>query len=219
MLRVFDAMYRSGVVPVVTLKDPKIAIDVANAVIRGGIKVLEIAMRTPEAAECIHTVHECCPEIIVGAGTVIKEEQAVAAHEAGAEFGVAPGYDGNVIACSQRMGMPFIPGTVHSTDVQKAVLAGVRLIKFFPSEPFGGLTTIDFLAEPFSMVKFLPAGGVDLHNLEEYLFNPAVFACAGGFMAPAAMIEQHDWNGITDICKTAHAVAQKRVDRLGIPEF
>ncbi len=211
MNKVFEEMYRSGVVPVVMLSDENKAVGLARAILRGGIGVLEIPMRNPEAADCIRAVRTRCPEIVVGAGTVLTPQLAKTAIEAGAMFGVAPGYDDEIIGYFQEKGIPFIPGAITSTDIQKGVRAGLSVIKFFPSEPHGGLRTIGYLAEPFSMVKFLPAGGVGLGNLEEYLANPAVLACAGGFMARAHHIEEEDWETVTSICAEIREIADKRL--------
>lgn len=211
MNNIFEEMYRCGVIPVVVLADETKAVGLARALLRGGIGVLEIAMRNPEAADCIRAVRTHCPEMIVGAGTVLTPQQAETAVEAGAMFGVAPGYDEEIVGYFQSKGLPFIPGAVTSTDIQKGVRAGLPVIKFFPSEPLSGLRTIGYLAEPFSMVKFLPAAGVGLNNLENYLAHPAVLACAGGFMARAHHIEAEDWETVTAICMRIREIADKRL--------
>lgn len=219
MHAVFASMYRSGVVPVVMMMDEKKSVNLAQAILRGGIGVLEIAMRNPEAAACIHAVHKSCPEMIVGAGTVLTIEQAEIARQAGAAFAVSPGYDKEVVAYCQKINLPIIPGTCNSTDIQKGLKAGLRVIKFFPSEPHGGLKTIDYLAAPFPMVKFLPAGGIGFDTLEDYLLNPAVLACAGGFMARASSVEREDWETITSLCARIIVSAKKRLETCGMPTF
>lgn len=209
MEQVFSEMYRSGVIPVVTVFDAEKAVKLARALLRGGISVLEIAMRNPEAADCICAVRTRCPEIVVGAGTVLTPEQAEEAFRAGAMFAVAPGYDDEIVEWFRIRGIPFIPGTISSTDVQKGVRAGLSVLKFFPSEPHGGLRTIRYLAEPFKMVKFLPAGGVGFDNLEEYLTEPAVLACAGGFMARSSHIENEEWDTVTSLCRRIREIVEK----------
>lgn len=209
MEQVFREMYRSGVVPVVTLPDPERAVKLARALLRGGIGVLEIAMRNSEAADCIRAVRTRCPEIVVGAGTVLTPAQAEEAYRAGAMFGVAPGYDEEIIDWFRARGIPFIPGIISSTDVQKGVRVGLSVLKFFPSEPHGGLRTIRYLAAPFKMVKFLPAGGVGFDNLEEYLSDPAVLACAGGFMARASHIENEEWDTVTSLCRRIREIVER----------
>ncbi len=220
MEQVFSEMYRSGVIPVVTVFDAEKAVKLARALLRGGIGVLEIAMRNPEAADCIRAVRTRCPEIVVGAGTVLTFEQAEEAYRAGAMFGVAPGYDEEMVEWFRIRGIPFIPGTISSTDVQKGVRAGLSVMKFFPSEPHGGLRTIRYLAEPFKMVKFLPAGGVGFDNLEEYLTEPAVLACAGGFMARASHIENEEWDTVTLLCsRIRETVVKVRPTAMQMEDF
>ena len=208
---VFEAMYRSGVIPVVTVQDPQKAVRLAKAVWKGGLSVLEIALRVQGAADCIRAVRAALPEMAVGAGTVLTRPQVLEAKAAGAMFGVSPGYDEDVVSLSREVKMPFVPGAVTATDIQKGIKAGLKTIKFFPAEPHGGLKTIDYLAPPFPMVKFLPAGGIGFHNLDEYLQNPAVLACAGGFMARAGQIEAEDWETITALCgRIAQAAGRRR---------
>jgi len=210
---VFQTMYRSGVVPVVSVSDPRKAVGLAKAIARGGVHVLEIAFRTEGAAECVRAVRRECPEMTVGAGTILTREQLLLAKQVGAMFAVAPGYDEDIVALSQKEGMPFIPGTINSTDIQKGLKAGLNVIKFFPAEPHGGLRTIGYLTPPFPTVRFLPAGGIGFDNLEAYLSNPAILACAGGFMARSTHIEQEDWDTVTALCGRIAEIAAKRLPR------
>lgn len=171
---VFQAMYASGAIPVVTVSNPQKAVGLAKAILAGGLRVLEIALRVDGAAACIQAVRQSCPEMVIGAGTILNRQQAEQARKAGAMFGVAPGYDEDVVAYCKALDWPFIPGTISSTDIQKGVKAGLKVIKFFPSEPHGGLKTIGYLAAPFTMVKFLPAGGIGFHNLVHWKLNPTL---------------------------------------------
>ena len=132
---------------------------------------------------------------------------------------VSPGYDEEIVAYCLKNNTPVIPGTINSTDIQKGLKAGLRVIKFFPSEPHGGLSTIDYLAAPFPMVKFLPAGGIGFDDLAEYLANPAVFACAGGFMARKSHIEEDDWDTVSSLCSRISDIAKKRLEMREIPAF
>jgi len=207
---IFSNMYASGVVPVVSLGDPRKAVRLAKAMVRGGVRVLELALRVEGATECILAVRDECPDIAVGAGTVLTIEQLESAKKAGAMFAVAPGYDEEVVAYSKILDIPFIPGTIGSTDIQKGLKAGLNVIKFFPAEPNGGLRTIGFLAAPFPSVRFIPAGGVGFENLEAYLKHPSVLACAGGFMARASMIESEDWDTITALCSRVSTIVANR---------
>ena len=212
-MNVFDAMYQSGVVPVIIVNDPKKAVDAARAMYRGGSHVVELAMRVEGVAECIRAVRREVPEMVVGAGTVLRLGQLEEAAQAGAMFGVAPGYDDEIVARSQELGLPFIPGTSHSSDVQKAIKAGLKVIKFFPSEPLGGLNHLEHLAGPYPMIRFLPSGGVNFDNLEAYLdFRPNL-CCATGFTCTDEHLAAEDWETVTALCSRTTAIARKRLDR------
>lgn len=217
MDKVFRELYQSAVVPVVTLEDREKALRLAEALQKGHMFNLEIAMRNDAAAECITAVHEAYPNIALGAGTVLTLDQLESARQAGARYAVSPGYDEEFVNKCIEIGMPVIPGTIQSTDIIKGLKAGLQVIKFFPSEPHGGLETINYLAAPFRTVKFLPAGGIGFSNLEQYLDNPAVFACAGGFMARSSQIQSGDWAAITELCEKIHTFARKRLDKYPYP--
>jgi len=207
MTEIMDIIRNTGFVPVVALKDVKKAVNLAKALERGGIPIIEVTYRTREASDCIRAIHNECSEVIVGAGTVLNVEQAKEAVDCGAMFIVTPGYNEDVVeyCCSNQI--PVIPGVSNATEIQKGVKAGLKVLKLFPAEPLGGLAAINFLAAPFPGIKFIPAGGVLMSNLAEYLSNDNVFACAGGFVARANMIEEEDWDGITEMCRQAIATA------------
>lgn len=214
---ILPELYECALVPVVTLNDRDTALRLAEAFLKGHMRSMEIAMRNDAAAECLLAVHAAFPEMALGAGTVLTPAQLHAARQAGARFAVSPGYDEDIVRESLNMNMPFIPGTVSPSDIIRGIKAGVPVIKFFPSEPYGGLTAIKFLAAPFQSVRFLPAGGVTRENYRAYLDCPAVFACAGGFMARDAQIKNGEWNEITAVCEEIRQAALKRAEKYPCP--
>ena len=203
MNTVFEKIYLSGIIPVVSIECAADAVSLAKAMLKGGLSVIEITYRTMAAAEAMKAVSLNCPEMIVGAGTVLTKEQAELARKMGAEYVVSPGYDEELADFCKNICMPFIPGVANATDIQKGIKAGLSVFKFFPSEPLGGLKTINYLSAPFSRIKFVPAGGIDFDNIAEYLSNDHVFACAGGFVARERLIREGQWDKVTELCKKA----------------
>lgn len=203
MLNTMEIINRVGFVPVVALKDAQKAVGLANALEKGGIPIIEVTYRTAQAPDCIRAIREKCPNVIVGAGTVITIDQVKSAVECGAMFVVAPGYDEEVVTYCLDNDIPIIPGVSNPSEIQHAVLRGFKVLKLFPVEPIGGIPAINFLAAPFPGIKFLPAGGVLMSNLGQYLANEHVFACGGGFVARANMIDNEDWDGVTQLCRQA----------------
>lgn len=203
MLTIMDTIQKVGFVPVVALKNEKKAVPLAQALEKGGIPIIEVTYRTAQASDCIRRIRENCPDVIVGAGTVLTIEQVQEAVECGAMFIVAPGFDSRVVSYCLEHSIPIIPGVSNPSEIQQAVGMGLKVLKLFPAEPVGGLSAVNFMAAPFPGIKFLPAGGVLMSNLGEYLSNEHVFACAGGFVARANMIEAGDWDGITEVCEQA----------------
>jgi 2-dehydro-3-deoxyphosphogluconate aldolase/(4S)-4-hydroxy-2-oxoglutarate aldolase len=203
MTAMMDTIRNTGFVPVVALHDAKKAVKLARAMEQGGIPIIEVTYRTAEASDCIRAIHQECPDVIVGAGTVLTVGQVKEAVDCGAMFIVTPGYSDEVVAYCCENQIPVIPGVSNASEIQKGVVAGLKVLKLFPAEPLGGLAAVNFLAAPFPKVKFVPAGGVLMSNLAAYLSNDNIFACAGGFVARANMIEAEDWDGITELCRQA----------------
>jgi len=213
MNSVFSEIYQSAVVPVITLENKEVALRMAEAFLKGKMNNMEIAMRNEAAAACMEAVSKEFPQMAMGAGTVLTLEQLEMAKQAGARFVVSPGFDDEIVNASIKMSMPVIPGTISANDVIKGLKLGLKVIKFFPAEPMGGLETIKFLSAPFKEMKFLPAGGITPDNYVNYLNHPAVFACAGGFMARDKMVQAGDWEGITKICEEIHKNAVARLEK------
>ena len=194
-----------GVVPVVVLNDTKDALPLAKALVEGGLAVAEVTFRTDAAEESIRIMTEAYPDMLVGAGTVLTVEQIERAVKAGAKFIVSPGFDPEIVDYCIEKGIPVYPGTVTPTEVAMAVKRDLKVCKFFPASQFGGLDTIKALAAPYTMVKFMPTGGVSLKNLRDYLSCDKIAACGGTWMVKGNLIAEGRFDEIRQM--TADAVA------------
>ena len=200
---VLKRLAQSGVVPVVVLEDAKDAVPTAKAMLAGGIDVMEITFRTAAAADSIKAVAQECPDMVVGAGTVINLEQCKLAVECGAKFIVSPGYDEETVAWCCDNGIPVTPGCVTPTEIMMALKHGLKVLKFFPANVYGGLSAIKSLAGPFGGVKFIPTGGVNAQNLAEFISAPYIHAVGGSWICPKADIAAGNFDKITALCKEA----------------
>lgn len=200
---IFKRLAQSGVVPVVVLEDAKDAVPTAKAMLLGGIDVMEITFRTAAAADSIKAVARECPDMLVGAGTVITLEQCKLAVECGAKFIVAPGYDEEVVSWCCDNGIAVTPGCVTPTEIMMALKHGLNVLKFFPANVYGGLSAIKSLAGPFGGVKFIPTGGVNAQNLAEFISSPYIHAVGGSWICPKSDISAGNFDKITALCKEA----------------
>lgn len=200
---VLKRLAQSGVVPVVVLEDAKDAVPTAKAMLAGGIDVMEITFRTAAAADSIKAVAQECPDMVVGAGTVINLEQCKLAVKCGAKFIVSPGYDEETVAWCCDNGIPVTPGCVTPTEIMMALKHGLKVLKFFPANVYGGLSAIKSLAGPFGGVKFIPTGGVNAQNLAEFISSPYIHAVGGSWICPKADIAAGNFDKITALCKEA----------------
>ena len=200
---VLKRLAQYGVVPVVVLEDAKDAVPTAKAMLAGGIDVMEITFRTAAAADSIKAVAQECPDMVVGAGTVINLEQCKLAVECGAKFIVSPGYDEETVAWCCDNGIPVTPGCVTPTEIMMALKHGLKVLKFFPANVYGGLSAIKSLAGPFGGVKFIPTGGVNAQNLAEFISSPYIHAVGGSWICPKADIAAGNFDKITALCKEA----------------
>jgi 2-dehydro-3-deoxyphosphogluconate aldolase/(4S)-4-hydroxy-2-oxoglutarate aldolase len=200
-----------GVVPVIAIESVEAALPLADALAEGGLPVAEITFRTAAGGEVIARIAKDRPNLILGAGTVLSLENLRAAKSAGARFGVAPGTNPEIVAEAARLGLPFIPGVVTPSEVEKALALGARIQKFFPAEASGGLSMIKALAAPYGHtgVKFMPTGGVSPANLEEYLKNEAVLCVGGTWIATKELIKEKKWGDIRDNCRKAMEIVHK----------
>ena len=198
-----DRVCEAGIVPVVVLNRVEDAVPLAGALLKGGITFMEITFRTECAADCIEVISREVPDMTVGAGTVINVEQAKTAVARGAEFIVSPGFDEETVRWALDNDIPVIPGTVTPTEIMKAVGMGLRVLKFFPADVYGGIKAIKALSAPFGQVRFLPTGGVSPDNLKDFISNKAVAAVGGSWVCKKDDIANHDWDKITALSAEA----------------
>lgn len=198
-----EKVFETGIVPVVVLNKVEDSIPLARALLNGGINFMEITFRTECAAECISVISREVPDMIVGAGTVINVGQAKLAVESGAKFIVSPGLDEETVGWAIDNDIPVIPGTVTPTEIMKAVSLGLKVLKFFPADVYGGIKAIKALSAPFGQVKFLPTGGVSESNLKEFIENKSVAAVGGSWVCKKEDIANHDWDRITTLSANA----------------
>ncbi len=189
-----------GIVPVVVIENAEDAVPTAKALAAGGINIMEITFRTNDAADAIRSVSEKCPDVIVGAGTVLNAEQAELAVRCGAQFVVAPGYDEETVTWCLNNGTTVIPGCVTPTEIMLAVKHGLHVLKFFPAGVYGGVKAMRALSGPFPGISFIPTGGVDQGNIKEYASFHFVQAVGGSWICTKADISAHRFDKITHLC-------------------
>ncbi len=207
-MEILERLARAIVVPVVVLEDAKDAVPTANAMITGGVDVMEITFRTAAAPDAIKAVSENCPDMLVGAGTVLNVEQAKLAVSMGAKFIVSPGYDEEVVSWCVENGICVAPGCVTPTEIMAALKHGLKMVKFFPANVYGGLNAMKNLSAPFVGIKFLPTGGVNTANIKEYIDAPFIHAVGGSWVCPKADIAAGNFEKITKLCAEARQAAQ-----------
>ena len=205
---VLTRLANSIVVPVVVLDKVEDAVPTAKAMAAGGVDTMEITFRTACAPEAIKAVAENCPEVCVGAGTILNLEQAKLAIEMGAKFIVSPGYSEEVVSWCVENNIPVAPGCVTPTEIMAALSHGLKMIKFFPANVYGGLNAMKNLSAPFVGVKFLPTGGVNASNIKEYIDAPFIHAVGGSWVCPKADINAGNWDKITALCVEARKNAK-----------
>lgn len=191
---------RLRVVPAVVIDDVNTAEPMAEAMVRGGLPVVEVTLRTPFALEVIRTLSRV-EGLLVGAGTVVSLQQLDQALSAGAQFVVTPGLDADIVQMCQGKDVPIFPGAVTPTEIMQALNLGLPAVKFFPSNIYGGLPAIEALSGPFPSMKFMPTGGVSLANLATFLSHPSVLACGGTWMAKREWIREGQFDAIENACR------------------
>ena len=202
-----ERLGNNAVVPVVVLDDVKNAVPTAKALLAGGIDVMEITLRTAAAMESIKTVAEQCPDMLVGAGTVVNVEQAKAVVAAGAKFIVSPGFDEELVKWCVDNDITVAPGCVTPSEIMGALKLGVNVVKFFPANVYGGLNAMKNLSAPFGNVKFIPTGGVNGQNIGEYMAAPFIHTVGGSWVCAKNDIAEGNFDKITALCKEAVANA------------
>ena len=203
-----ERFYDYAVVPVVVLNDADDALPLADALIKGGLPCAEVTFRTDAAEESIRRICESFPDMLVGAGTVLTTEQVERAHKAGAKFIVSPGFDPEIIDCCISIGLPVLPGCITPSEIAQAVKRGLKVVKFFPAEQSGGVAMIKAMAAPYSMVKFMPTGGISTKNLADYLSCDKILCCGGSWMVKEDLIRSGSFDKITDMTREATALAK-----------
>ncbi len=212
MIDVVETLKKVGVVPVIVIDDVAKAVPMAQALVAGGLNVLEVTFRTAAAAPAIAAIKKDVPGAILGAGTLLTPQMVRDAKAAGAEFGVAPGFDPVVVAAAQEAGLPFVPGIATASELSQALTAGVPMVKFFPAEAAGGVKMIKNLlgAFRFTGVTFMPTGGVNLSNVSDYLSVPEIVACGGTWLVPKDALANNDWSRIRQLAADAAALVARR---------
>ena len=196
MKNAIEALSSAKLVPVVKIESERDALPIAKAVLKGGISVMEVTFRTDAAEKAVKEIADSLPEMFVGAGTLLSKEQVRAAKNAGAKFFVSPGFNENTADFCKSENLPFMPGIVTPSELEKALFYGFDHLKFFPAEAAGGVKMIKALSAPYHGVKFMPTGGINL-------VLPSVFACGGSFMINKKEIAKGNFESITEAVKKA----------------
>ncbi|MDR2027933.1 MAG: bifunctional 4-hydroxy-2-oxoglutarate aldolase/2-dehydro-3-deoxy-phosphogluconate aldolase [Treponema sp.] len=203
MHTVLEELGKIGIVPVIKIDDPDKAVPLARALLAGGIPCAEITFRTAQGEEALGRISREVPEILTGAGTVLTVEQVDKAVNAGAKFVVSPGFNPRVVARCQERGIPVTPGCSNPSDIERALEAGLEVVKFFPAEQSGGLDYIKAVAAPYPQVKFMPTGGVNAGNIVSYIMYEKILACGGSWMVPPDAVGAGNFDLITGLCREA----------------
>ena len=208
-----------GIVPVIALDSVEDAAPLARALCKGGLPVAEVTYRTAAAHDAMIEMRKACPDMIIGAGTVLNREQVDSAIDAGAEFIVSPGTNPDTIAYCQEKGIPILPGTANAADLEIAMQFGLEVVKFFPAEPLGGLKMIKALSAPYNKLKFMPTGGIKESNVNDYLNDPVILACGGTWMIDKEAIKNKDFDRIEALTRGAvNAMLGIRIKHIGVNE-
>lgn len=194
------------VIPVIVLQQVADAVPVAEALLAGGVKVLEVTMRTDVALACIEAIAKALPEALVGAGTIRSAADARAAVAAGSRFAVSPGYTHEVGRACRDLGLPLLPGVATASEVMSAQADGLSFLKFFPAQQAGGIPMLKALGGPFPDVLFCPTGGITVETAPQFLALPNVRVCGGSWLTPQDAIAAKDWARITRLAKEASAL-------------
>ena len=196
------------IVPLVQSNDPDEAVRISEALLKGGLKVLEVVLRTDEAFECLEKIAQEFPDVQVGAGTVLSADHAKRTLECGAKFIVSPGLTDGVVEVALSNDVPVLPGIATASELQKAWNMGLRTVKLFPASLAGGPNMIKALSSVFRDVSFMPTGGVKPANLSDYLSIPAVIACGGTWLTPKDQIAAGNFSAVTELAEQALALSK-----------
>ncbi len=206
MINTLQLAEHGPVIPVIVLQRLEHAVPMARALVAGGVRVLEVTLRTPVGLACIEAIAREVPDAIVGAGTIRSAADARAAKAAGSRFGVSPGYTAAVGAACREAGLPLLPGVATASEVMAAMADGLQFLKFFPATAAGGIPMLKALAGPYPDIAFCPTGGITVETAPQFLALPNVKVCGGSWLTPADALEQGDWARITALAKAASAL-------------
>jgi 2-dehydro-3-deoxyphosphogluconate aldolase / (4S)-4-hydroxy-2-oxoglutarate aldolase len=206
MKNTLELLNHGPVIPVIVLHRVQDAVPMARALVAGGVRVLEVTLRTPVGLACIEAIARDVPEAIVGAGTIRSAADARAAKSAGSRFGVSPGYTAAVGAACREVGLPLLPGVATSSEVMAAQADGIHFLKFFPATAAGGMPLLKAFAGPFPDVVFCPTGGITPDTAPQFLALPNVKVCGGSWLTPLDALAAADWGRITSLARAAAAI-------------
>ena len=199
------------VVPVLVIEKVDHAAPLAKALVNGGLKALEVTLRTPAALDAIRVMIDAAPEAVVGAGTLRTAADVKAAVSVGARFGVSPGFSTAVMDAAEDAGLPILPGVATPSEAMAAAERGLEILKFFPAEANGGVPILKAWASPLSGLDFCPTGGVGPSNAADYLALPNVICVGGSWVAPSRMVREGDWDGIVTLARDAAQIERRPI--------
>lgn len=206
-LTALQVMQDAPVIPVIVLDDVSDAVSVARALVQGGVRMLEITLRTPQALACIEAIARQVPQAVVGAGTLHRAADVSAVVSAGAQFAVSPGYTAALgFACTDA-GIPLLPGVATASEIMQALNDGFSQLKFFPALQAGGVAMLKAWSGPFADVQFCPTGGITASNAAEFLALPNVVCVGGSWLVPAQAVKDKDWQLITHLARESHGLS------------
>lgn len=205
-LQPLDLAAHGPVIPVIVIERVEHALPMARALLEGGVRVLEVTLRTTAALAAIETIARALPEVIVGAGTLRNAADVRAAHAAGARFAVSPGYSAAVAAACREVALPLLPGVATASEVMQAADDGFRFLKFFPASAAGGVAMLKAWASPFADVAFCPTGGIGIDTAPAWLALPNVKVVGGSWLTPADALKAEDWPRIARLAAEAHGL-------------
>ncbi|UOS07683.1 bifunctional 4-hydroxy-2-oxoglutarate aldolase/2-dehydro-3-deoxy-phosphogluconate aldolase [Helicobacter pylori] len=204
--KIIEALQISPIIPVVVIEDIKDAMPLAQSLIEGGIQIIEVTLRSSCALEAIELIAKNVPKMRVGAGTILNPTQLEQAQNRGAEFLISPGLTIKLLEYAKKKDMPLIPGVSSSSEVMQALELGYNALKFFPAEYCGGVKLLNAFNGPFKGVKFCPTGGISADNMRSYLNLENVLCVGGSWLTPKNLIQNKEWDKITEICKRSLAL-------------
>ena len=217
MADILKKIHGIGIVPVIALENVEDAAPLAQALCKGGLPVAEVTYRTACAHDAMIEMKKACPQMLVGAGTVLTKEQVDSALDAGAEFIVSPGLNPEIVRYCQEKNVPILPGTANASDIEIALSLGLNTVKFFPAEPLGGIKMISALAAPYTTMKFMPTGGVSPKNMKDYLSNPKIVACGGTWMIDKKAMQEKNFAKIEELTRQAvREMLEIKIKHIGI---